>query len=123
MILPALAYADRDNDKGPHWRADNDEHHGSGDNDQLQGKSENSGRTRGKRSVGVNFCWSGPAVFCAKSLPWRGGRIERLLNCRDLLVGVSPGLFKAFLKKIGFSRVLVETAKDAISSLRKQKLI
>ena len=31
------------------------------------------------------------------------------------------GLFKAFLKKIGFSRVVVGTAKDAIHSLRKQK--
>jgi excisionase family DNA binding protein len=31
-------------------------------------------------------------------------------------------LFKSFLKKIGFSRVVVGTAKDAISSLRKQKL-
>jgi excisionase family DNA binding protein len=30
-------------------------------------------------------------------------------------------LFKAFLKKIGFSRVVVGTAKNAISSLRKQK--
>jgi excisionase family DNA binding protein len=30
-------------------------------------------------------------------------------------------LFKTFLKKIGFSRVVVGTAKDAISSLRKQK--
>jgi excisionase family DNA binding protein len=30
-------------------------------------------------------------------------------------------LFKAFLKKIGFSRVVVGTAKEAISSLRKQK--
>jgi excisionase family DNA binding protein len=30
-------------------------------------------------------------------------------------------LFKAFLKKIGFSRVVVGTAKDAVSSLRKQK--
>jgi len=30
-------------------------------------------------------------------------------------------LFKAFLKKIGFSRVVVGTAKVAISSLRKQK--
>ena len=30
-------------------------------------------------------------------------------------------LFKAFLKKIGFSRVVVGTAKDAIGSLRKQK--
>jgi excisionase family DNA binding protein len=30
-------------------------------------------------------------------------------------------LFKAFLKKIGFSRVVVGTAKDAIRSLRKQK--
>ena len=30
-------------------------------------------------------------------------------------------LFKTFLNKIGFSRVVVGTAKDAISSLRKQK--
>jgi excisionase family DNA binding protein len=30
-------------------------------------------------------------------------------------------LFKTFLKKIGFSRVVVGTAKDAIGSLRKQK--
>jgi DNA-binding NtrC family response regulator len=30
-------------------------------------------------------------------------------------------LFKAFLKNIGFSRAVVGTAKDAISSLRKQK--
>jgi excisionase family DNA binding protein len=30
-------------------------------------------------------------------------------------------LFKAFLKKIGFSRVVVGTAKDAITNLRKQK--
>jgi excisionase family DNA binding protein len=30
-------------------------------------------------------------------------------------------LFKAFLKKIGFSRVVVGTAKDAIHSLKKQK--
>ena len=30
-------------------------------------------------------------------------------------------LFKTFLKKIGFSRVVVGTAKEAISSLRKQK--
>ena len=30
-------------------------------------------------------------------------------------------LFKAFLKKIGFSRVVVGTAKEAIASLRKQK--
>ncbi len=30
-------------------------------------------------------------------------------------------LFKTFLKKTGFSRVVVGTAKDAISSLRKQK--
>ena len=30
-------------------------------------------------------------------------------------------LFKTFLKKIGFSRVVVGTAKDAISSLGKQK--
>jgi excisionase family DNA binding protein len=30
-------------------------------------------------------------------------------------------LFKAFLKKIGFSRVVVGTAKDAIHTLRRQK--
>jgi excisionase family DNA binding protein len=30
-------------------------------------------------------------------------------------------LFKAFLKKIGFSRVVVGTAKDAIGSLQKQR--
>ena len=30
-------------------------------------------------------------------------------------------LFKTFLKKIGFSRVVVGTAKEAIASLRKQK--
>jgi excisionase family DNA binding protein len=30
-------------------------------------------------------------------------------------------LFKSFLKKIGFSRIVVGTAKDAIASLRKQK--
>jgi DNA-binding NtrC family response regulator len=30
-------------------------------------------------------------------------------------------LFKTFLKKIGFSRVVVGTAKDAVHSLRKQK--
>ena len=30
-------------------------------------------------------------------------------------------LFKAFLKKIGFSRVVVATAQDAISSLRRQQ--
>ena len=41
-----------------------------------------------------------------------------------LVVDDDPGLqelFKSFLKKIGFSRVVVGTAKDAISSLRKQK--
>ena len=44
MILPALAYADRDNDKGNHWRGDNDDHgradnddHGRGDNDEHHG--------------------------------------------------------------------------------------
>jgi DNA-binding response OmpR family regulator len=30
-------------------------------------------------------------------------------------------LFESFLKKIGFSRVVVGTAKEAIGSLRKQK--
>ena len=29
LILPALAYADRDNDKGNSGRGDNDEHHGN----------------------------------------------------------------------------------------------
>src|SRR5260370_894594 len=41
-----------------------------------------------------------------------------------LVVDDDPGLqelFKTFLKKIGFSRVVVGTAKEAISSLRKQK--
>jgi excisionase family DNA binding protein len=41
-----------------------------------------------------------------------------------LVVDDDPGmqmLFKNFLKKIGFSRVVVGTAKDAITSLRKQK--
>ena len=41
-----------------------------------------------------------------------------------LVVDDDPGLqelFKTFLKKIGFSRVVVGTAKDAITSLRKQK--
>ena len=41
-----------------------------------------------------------------------------------LVVDDDPGLqdlFKLFLKKIGFSRVVVGTAKDAIASLRKQK--
>ena len=41
-----------------------------------------------------------------------------------LVVDDDPGLqelFKAFFKKIGFSRVVVGTAKDAIASLRKQK--
>ena len=40
LILPALAYADRDNDKDNHWRADNDEHHGRGDNDKHQGNQQ-----------------------------------------------------------------------------------
>jgi len=40
LILPALAYADRDNDKDNHWRADNDEHHGKGDNDKHQGNQK-----------------------------------------------------------------------------------
>ncbi len=41
-----------------------------------------------------------------------------------LVVDDDPGLqelFKTFLKKVGFSRVVVGTAKDAIASLRKQK--
>jgi hypothetical protein len=29
IALPALAYADHDNDRGNHWRADNDEHQGN----------------------------------------------------------------------------------------------
>jgi hypothetical protein len=29
LILPALAYADRDNDRVNHGRGDNDEHHGN----------------------------------------------------------------------------------------------
>jgi excisionase family DNA binding protein len=41
-----------------------------------------------------------------------------------LVVDDDPGIqdqFKSFLKKIGFSRVIVGTAKDAIASLKKQK--
>ena len=41
-----------------------------------------------------------------------------------LVVDDDPGLqdlFRTFLKKIGFSRVVVGTAKEAIKSLRKQK--
>src|SRR5689334_19616678 len=41
-----------------------------------------------------------------------------------LVVDDDPGLqelFRNFLKKVGFSRVVVGTAKDAIHSLRKQK--
>jgi excisionase family DNA binding protein len=41
-----------------------------------------------------------------------------------LVVDDDPGLqelFKTFLKKMGFSRVVVGTAKDAIACLRKQK--
>ena len=37
LILPALAYADRDNDKGNRGRGDNDEHHGNGDNNEHHG--------------------------------------------------------------------------------------
>jgi hypothetical protein len=40
IALPALAYADHDNDKGNHWRADNDEHHGRGDNDKHEGNQK-----------------------------------------------------------------------------------
>ena len=40
LILPALAYADHDNDRGNHWRADNDEHQGKGDNDKHQGNQQ-----------------------------------------------------------------------------------
>ena len=41
-----------------------------------------------------------------------------------LVVDDDPGLqelFQTYLRKIGFSRVVVGTAKDAITSLRKQK--
>jgi hypothetical protein len=37
LILPALAYADRDNDKGNRGRGDNDEQHGNGDNNEQHG--------------------------------------------------------------------------------------
>ena len=40
LILPALAYADHDNDRGNHWRGDNDEHHGISDNDKHQGNQQ-----------------------------------------------------------------------------------
>jgi hypothetical protein len=36
LILPALAYADHDNDRGIHWRNDIGEHHGR-DNDDRHG--------------------------------------------------------------------------------------
>src|SRR5438105_664201 len=36
LILPTLAYAGHDNDKGSE-RGDNDEHHGRGDNDEHHG--------------------------------------------------------------------------------------
>ena len=37
LILPALAYADRDNDRVNHGRADNDEHQGKGDDNERRG--------------------------------------------------------------------------------------
>jgi hypothetical protein len=40
IALPALAYADHDNGRGTHWRADNDEHHARGDNDKHQGNQQ-----------------------------------------------------------------------------------
>ena len=40
IALPALAYADHDNDKGNHWRADNDEHHARGDNNKHHGNQQ-----------------------------------------------------------------------------------
>ena len=40
IALPALAYADHDNGRGNHWRADNDEHHARGDNDKHQGNQQ-----------------------------------------------------------------------------------
>ena len=40
IALPALAYADHDNDRGNHWRADNDEHYARGDNDKHQGNQQ-----------------------------------------------------------------------------------
>ena len=43
-----------------------------------------------------------------------------------LVVDDDPGLqdlFRTFLKKIGFSRVVVGTAKEAIKSLKKQKFV
>jgi hypothetical protein len=37
LMLPALAYADHDNDRSIHWRGDNDEHQGRGDNNERHG--------------------------------------------------------------------------------------
>jgi hypothetical protein len=37
LILPALAYADRDNHKGNCGMGDNDEHQGNGDNNERHG--------------------------------------------------------------------------------------
>ena len=51
-------------------------------------------------------------------------REERQGQPTVLVVDDDPGLqdlFRAFLKRIGFSRVVVSTAKEAINSLRKQK--
>ena len=40
IALPALAYADHDNGRGDHWRADNDKHHARGDNDKHPGNQQ-----------------------------------------------------------------------------------
>src|SRR5260221_11335937 len=51
-------------------------------------------------------------------------RQDKLGQPTVLVVDDDPGLqelFRNFLKKVGFSRVVVGTAKDAIVSLRKQK--
>ena len=37
LIVPPLAYADRDNDRVNHGRGDNDEHQGKGDNNERHG--------------------------------------------------------------------------------------
>jgi hypothetical protein len=37
LILPALAYADRDNDRVNHGRGDNDQHQGKGDDNERRG--------------------------------------------------------------------------------------
>ena len=59
-----------------------------------------------------NPLWT--AIFCAKKArPTNSVSGRRRSGLQDL--------FRTFLKQIGFSRVVVGTAKEAIKSIRKQK--